>query len=108
MAESVEKTDDVEIQENVSFSDMMLSEKVLAGLSKCNFKKPSPIQLRAIPIGRCGMGNLFFLYKLSHTSRNVIQTLTTFFYFIFHRSDNQIEIWNRKNIGILHNYTREI
>lgn len=48
---------DVEISENVSFRDMMLSEQVLSGLTKCNFTKPSPIQLRAIPIGRCGLGN---------------------------------------------------
>lgn len=51
------KTKDVEINEDVSFCDMMLSEHVLAGLTKCKFEKPSPIQLRAIPIGRCGLGN---------------------------------------------------
>lgn len=50
------KTSDVLITEDVSFRDMMLSEQVSAGLTKCNFHKPSPIQLRAIPFGRSGLG----------------------------------------------------
>lgn len=53
-----ERSKDVEITEDVSFRDMMLSPRVLAGLTKCDFVKPSPIQLRAIPIGRCGLGIL--------------------------------------------------
>lgn len=56
MKEEIKKTNDVETTEDVSFRDMMLSDQVLAGLIKCNFEKPSPIQLRAIPIGRCGLG----------------------------------------------------
>lgn len=59
MDEEIQKTEDVEINANITFGDMMLSEAVLAGLTKCNFKKPSPIQLRAIPIGRCGLGKSF-------------------------------------------------
>lgn len=51
-------TEDVEIMNNISFSDMMLSDQVLTGLTKNNFRKPSPIQLRAIPLGRCGLGEL--------------------------------------------------
>lgn len=51
-----ERTEDVRIVDNISFAEMMLSESVLAGLSKNNFKYPSPIQLRAIPLGKCGMG----------------------------------------------------
>lgn len=66
--DDTEKTKDVEINEDVSFCDMMLSERVLAGLKKCNFEKPSPIQLRAIPIGRCGLGNLALFYKVSHSN----------------------------------------
>lgn len=56
MTEEIQKTKDVETNEDVYFRDMMLSEPVLAGLTKCNFEKPSPIQLRAIPIGSCGLG----------------------------------------------------
>lgn len=50
------RTLDVLIDNNISFTEMMLSESVLNGLSKNNFKYPSPIQLRAIPLGKCGMG----------------------------------------------------
>ncbi|XP_031640475.1 probable ATP-dependent RNA helicase DDX20 [Contarinia nasturtii] len=52
---NLKKTNDVELTEDVSFRDMMFSDQVLAGLKKCNFERPSPIQLRAIPIGRCGL-----------------------------------------------------
>lgn len=52
----VTRTTDVEITENVPFSKMLLSDHVLAGLNKCGFQHPSPIQLRAIPIGCCGLG----------------------------------------------------
>lgn len=62
MKDETQKTKDVEINEDVSFRDMMLSEQVLAGLTKCNFEKPSPIQLRAIPIGRCGLGKFNGLF----------------------------------------------
>lgn len=61
MDSEVQKTEDVEIGANITFNDMMLSESVLAGLNKCNFQKPSPIQLRAIPIGRCGLGKVLAL-----------------------------------------------
>lgn len=56
MEEDTARTKDVEINKNISFSDMMLSKPVLAGLKCCNFEHPSPIQLRVIPIGRCGSG----------------------------------------------------
>lgn len=56
MEEEIQRTKDVEINKNVPFVDMMLSKPVLAGLKTCNFEFPSPIQLRAIPIGRCGSG----------------------------------------------------
>lgn len=52
----VARTADVVITENVPFSKMFLSDHVLAGLTKCGFQYPSPIQLRAIPIGCCGLG----------------------------------------------------
>lgn len=56
MTEEIQKTKDVGTSEDVYFRDMLLSQPVLAGLTKCNFEKPSPIQLRAIPIGSCGLG----------------------------------------------------
>ncbi|KAK9876797.1 hypothetical protein WA026_015035 [Henosepilachna vigintioctopunctata] len=52
--DSENRTKDVIIEDNLTFQSMFLSEKVLGGLSSCGFRKPSPIQLKAIPVGRCG------------------------------------------------------
>lgn len=52
--EAKERTKDIYISEDVSFSGLLLSPKVLDGLTKCGFKRPSPIQLKAVPLGRCG------------------------------------------------------
>lgn len=51
------RTNDIKIQENVTFLEMGLSENIMDGLSFAGFQKPSPVQLKAIPIGRCGFGN---------------------------------------------------
>ncbi|XP_012276173.1 probable ATP-dependent RNA helicase DDX20 [Orussus abietinus] len=48
------RTKDIKIQENVTFYHLGLSQIVLNGLANCGFQKPSPIQLIAIPLGRCG------------------------------------------------------
>ncbi|BFZ08369.1 hypothetical protein BsWGS_11408 [Bradybaena similaris] len=49
------RTDDVLITESVDFSGLLLSDHVLRGLTDAGFKRPSPIQLKAIPLGRCGL-----------------------------------------------------
>ncbi|CAG5122131.1 unnamed protein product [Candidula unifasciata] len=49
------RTDDVLITESVDFSGLLLSHHVLQGLTEAGFKRPSPIQLKAIPLGRCGL-----------------------------------------------------
>ncbi|XP_062572170.1 LOW QUALITY PROTEIN: probable ATP-dependent RNA helicase DDX20 [Saccostrea cucullata] len=49
------RTGDVLINENVDFSGLLLSASVLQGLQKAGFQRPSPIQLKAIPLGRCGL-----------------------------------------------------
>ncbi|XP_036138951.1 uncharacterized protein LOC105839884 [Monomorium pharaonis] len=49
-----QRTSDVEIQENVTFDQMRLPQNILDGLMSAGFQKPSPIQLKAIPLGRCG------------------------------------------------------
>lgn len=51
-----QRTDDIKIATDVSFIQMGLSESVVAGLYNCGFHTPSPVQLTAIPIGRCGYG----------------------------------------------------
>ncbi len=50
------RTADVKTFENVDFESLLLHPEVLAGLKKAGFEKPSPIQLKAIPLGRCGLG----------------------------------------------------
>uniref|UniRef100_A0A8C6TGX3 RNA helicase n=1 Tax=Neogobius melanostomus TaxID=47308 RepID=A0A8C6TGX3_9GOBI len=53
--ETRKRTDDVILSEGITFSSLLLSEAVLQGLSAAGFQKPSPIQLKAIPLGRCGL-----------------------------------------------------
>ncbi|CAL8093019.1 unnamed protein product [Orchesella dallaii] len=38
----------------VKFEDLCLKEPIVRGLKHCRFFEPSPIQLKAIPIGKCG------------------------------------------------------
>ncbi|XP_029679700.1 uncharacterized protein LOC115245489 [Formica exsecta] len=48
------RTRDVKIQEDVVFFQMGLPDDILDGLTAAGFQRPSPIQLKAIPLGRCG------------------------------------------------------
>lgn len=65
-----ERTKDVTLSENVTFDSLLLPRSILEGLKSDGFVKPSPIQLRAIPVGRCGLGTIlkFFLLLFVHTS----------------------------------------
>ncbi|XP_052214029.1 uncharacterized protein LOC127832554 isoform X1 [Dreissena polymorpha] len=49
------RTGDVVISEAISFDSLLLSKTVLNGLKNSGFDRPSPIQLKAIPLGRCGL-----------------------------------------------------
>ncbi|XP_052420281.1 probable ATP-dependent RNA helicase DDX20 [Carassius gibelio] len=49
------RTEDVLNNGGVDFSSLLLSKPVLEGLSASGFQRPSPIQLKAIPLGRCGL-----------------------------------------------------
>ena len=40
---------------NLRFTDLQLSAPVLRGLSDAGFVRPSPVQVKAIPLGRLGM-----------------------------------------------------
>lgn len=53
--ESRRRTGDVFAGERVDFSSLLLSQPVLEGLTAAGFERPSPIQLKAIPLGRCGL-----------------------------------------------------
>lgn len=49
------RSDDVlQTDENATFELFLLSERVLSGLRKSGFVRPSPIQVEAIPLGLCG------------------------------------------------------
>lgn len=50
------RTEDIRLDENLSFADFSLDSALTKGLSRSGFEKPSPIQLAAIPYGRCGLG----------------------------------------------------
>ncbi len=64
--ETRKRTDDVLLSEGVDFNSLLLSQAVLDGLSAAGFQKPSPIQLKAIPLGRCGLGGFIELKGLFH------------------------------------------
>lgn len=53
-----DRTTDVWTEEQVDFESLLLSPLILKGLTDSGFEKPSPIQLKAIPLGRCGLGEL--------------------------------------------------
>ena len=61
------RTKDIELDESVSFDDLYLSRPILDGLKSAGFLKPSPIQLKAIPLGKLGLGmlNAFTNFLLS-------------------------------------------
>jgi ATP-dependent RNA helicase DDX20 len=57
-------TKDVEIDDKtLSFNEMCLSACLLDGLKQAGFYKPSPIQLKAIPLGKLGLGKLCYKIK---------------------------------------------
>lgn len=57
-----ERTKDITIDEEFNFNSFLLSDEVLKGLNQSGFVKPSPIQLKAIPLGKCGFGKLLFIF----------------------------------------------
>ncbi|XP_055994974.1 probable ATP-dependent RNA helicase DDX20 [Sorex fumeus] len=49
------RTGDVLLAEPADFGSLLLSRPVLDGLREAGFERPSPVQLKAIPLGRCGL-----------------------------------------------------
>ena len=54
-----EYTTDVLLDENIKFSELHLRPEVITGLNSCYFHNLSPVQLKAIPIGICGLGKIY-------------------------------------------------
>ncbi|ERL91602.1 hypothetical protein D910_08932, partial [Dendroctonus ponderosae] len=52
---SKERSRDVLLNENIYFSSLILPAEILKALTDAGFEKPSPIQVKALPIGRCGL-----------------------------------------------------
>ena len=53
------RTKDVDTEElNTSFDDLHLNPLLLEGLKAASFFKPSPVQLKAIPLGKIGLGTI--------------------------------------------------
>jgi ATP-dependent RNA helicase DDX20 len=50
-----DRTADVHVPDGLSFNKFMLSDKLLKTLKKLNFVKPSPIQLKVVPLTKCGL-----------------------------------------------------
>jgi ATP-dependent RNA helicase DDX20 len=48
----IKRTADIKVSDEFTFSNMLLSDKLLKSLSNLNFVKPSPIQLKVIPLAR--------------------------------------------------------
>lgn len=48
------RSKDVELAEDLTFEDLKLSQETYGGLLRCGFRRPSPIQVETIPLGRCG------------------------------------------------------
>ena len=55
-AMAAKRTRDVLINEDLKFDSLLLKKSVLDGLRRIGFKRPSPVQLKAIPYGKCGLG----------------------------------------------------
>ncbi|CAF1109055.1 unnamed protein product, partial [Didymodactylos carnosus] len=55
MADTRVHTDDVEINEDVTFDTLPISEQTLESLKNGGFTRPSPIQLKALPISLVGL-----------------------------------------------------
>lgn len=51
------RTKDIKTSQGVTFRSMLLAPETLKGLQNSGFFVPSPIQLHAIPLGKCGFGN---------------------------------------------------
>lgn len=67
-------TDDVKIDENVTFADLAISEMTLNALKQAGFIKPSPIQLQALPLALLGLDLL--IQAKSGTGKTLVFSIT--------------------------------
>ncbi|CAO3656342.1 unnamed protein product [Mucor fragilis] len=51
----MKRSRDVEIEEKVEFDSLLQNKQLLQGLKQSGYEQPSPVQLKAIPMGRLGV-----------------------------------------------------
>lgn len=96
-SQEVVRTDDIKIDLDITFSKFLLSDHVLSALSSAGFKKPSPIQLKGVPLARCGLGKsvLYQTHSISNSGN-------------FFRHDFASKKRNGKNAVVLNRITRAV
>ena len=102
-----QRTGDVLTDELVDFKSLLLSPDVLKGLSSSGFERPSPIQLKAIPLGRCGLGILceylsitcLLNSRLSFKQFKLIFLIISLFY-VLCRFDSSSQVWYRQDLCV--------
>lgn len=52
---TMQRSRDVQINESVTFENLVRNAELLRGLENAGYARPSPIQLQAIPLGRLGV-----------------------------------------------------
>jgi ATP-dependent RNA helicase DDX20 len=67
-------TNDVKTDENVTFTDLAISELTIDSLNKAGFNKPSPIQLQALPLALVGIDLL--IQAKSGTGKTLVFSIT--------------------------------
>ncbi|KAF0554419.1 DEAD-domain-containing protein [Gigaspora margarita] len=51
----IDRTKDVQIDEDVNFESLIANQNILRGLLEAGYDRPSPIQLKAVPPGKLGL-----------------------------------------------------
>jgi ATP-dependent RNA helicase DDX20 len=51
----MKRSHDVAINEKIEFDSLLQNKQLLQGLKQSGYQQPSPVQLKAIPLGRLGM-----------------------------------------------------
>jgi ATP-dependent RNA helicase DDX20 len=51
----MKRSRDVQIEEDVQFDALIKNKELLKGIKASGYERPSPIQLKAIPLGRLGV-----------------------------------------------------
>ena len=98
-------TNDVKTDENVSFTDLAISELTINSLKNAGFMKPSPIQLQALPLALVGLDLL--IQAKSGTGKTLVFSITALEFVQMLDNDNEDSIGIKTKVIILAP-TREI